>query len=97
MILAVAGSNPVGHPINADRRSLISAVRDFVAYPVLKRIGVITTSLSSPASRALKANFWAELLCDKSMEPLSDLERLVTGCEIIAALDDLELLDDATR
>ena len=30
------------------------------------------------------------------MEPLTDLERLVTGCEIIAALDDLELLGDST-
>lgn len=29
------------------------------------------------------------------MEPLSDLERLVTGCEIIAVLDELELLDEA--
>ncbi len=58
---------------------------------------MITTPLLSPNSRALTTNFWAELLGHKSMEPLSDLERLVTGCEIIAALDDLELLDEATR
>ena len=28
------------------------------------------------------------------MKPLSNLERLLTGCEIIAALDDLELLEE---
>ena len=41
--------------------------------------------------------FWARLLQDESMQRCSDLERLLTGCEIIAALDDLDLLDDAAR
>ena len=56
---------------------------------------MITTSLLSPSSRALTTNLWTELLGHKAMEPLSDLERLVTGCEIIAVLDELELLDEA--
>ena len=64
---------------------------------MLKRDGVITTPLFSSTSRALTTSFWTEVLCHKAMEPLTDLERLVTGCEIIAALDDLELLDEATR
>ena len=39
-------------------------------------------------------SFWSRLLKDESMQALSDFERLVTGCEIIAALDDLELLNE---
>jgi hypothetical protein len=38
--------------------------------------------------------FWARLLQDPSVDACSDLERLLTGCEIIAALDDLELLEE---
>ncbi len=104
VILAVAGSSPVGHPAFAaasvgapgfcfpKRRASRT-----LAQPVLKRDRVITTPLFSQTSRALTTDFWTELLSHKAMEPLTDLERLVTGCEIIAALDDLELLDEATR
>ncbi|MFL6539411.1 MAG: hypothetical protein ACJ8HU_01470 [Chthoniobacterales bacterium] len=51
------------------------------------------TTLPVPANIApkLSSDFWVRLLQDESMKALSDLERLVTGCEIIAALDDLEL------
>ncbi len=37
--------------------------------------------------------FWQQLLGDASLRDCGDLEKLVTGCEIIAALDDLALLD----
>ncbi|MDQ6622868.1 MAG: hypothetical protein M3Y86_05215 [Verrucomicrobiota bacterium] len=40
------------------------------------------------------AGFWPQLLRDESMHALTNLERLVTGCEIIAALDDLEILGE---
>ncbi len=36
--------------------------------------------------------FWSRLLNDSSMENFADLEKLLAGCEIIAALDDLGLL-----
>ena len=36
--------------------------------------------------------FWEQLLCDHSLDGLTDLEKLVAGCEIIAALDELDLL-----
>jgi hypothetical protein len=48
-------------------------------------------------ARDQATGFWARLLQDQSLHACSDLERLVTGCEIIAALDDLELLDGSTR
>jgi hypothetical protein len=57
----------------------------------------VNKTLRAPTNVAteLTADFWAQLLQDESMKPLSNLERLVTGCEIIAALDDLQLLADA--
>jgi hypothetical protein len=53
-------------------------------------------TLPAPTAIAPKVppDFWVRLLQDESMKALSDLERLVTGCEIIAALDDLELLPE---
>jgi hypothetical protein len=38
------------------------------------------------------AAFWQRILCDGSLQNCNDLEKLLAGCEIIAALDDLELL-----
>jgi hypothetical protein len=39
-----------------------------------------------------EAAFWRRLLCDGALEQCDNLEKLLVGCEIIAALDDLELL-----
>ena len=36
--------------------------------------------------------FWERLLSDHSLEGHADLEKLLAGCEIIAALDDVDLL-----
>jgi hypothetical protein len=36
--------------------------------------------------------FWEQLLTDHSLDGLADLEKLLAGCEIIVALDDLDLL-----
>jgi hypothetical protein len=52
-------------------------------------------TLLAPAARPVadqSANFWARLFTDSSMQSLGDLEKLLAGCEIIAALDDLDLL-----
>ncbi len=65
-----------------------------LAHPVLKRLRVNTVQAAPEITRNDTATtFWARLLQDESMHGLSDLERLLTGCEIIAALDDLDLLD----
>ena len=42
--------------------------------------------------RAASPNFWQRIANDDSLVNCDSLEKLVTGCEIIAALDDLELL-----
>ncbi|HEY0368738.1 MAG TPA: hypothetical protein VGC85_04005 [Chthoniobacterales bacterium] len=57
-------------------------------------------TLAVPAettTREETTGFWSRLLDDESMKCLSNLERLVAGCEIIAALDDLNLLEPTTR
>jgi hypothetical protein len=38
------------------------------------------------------ASFWLRLLTDKELKKCGDLQKLVAGCEIIAALDAVELL-----
>lgn len=63
---------------------------------MLKRSAVNKLLLAPETTRNdTAAGFWAHLLQDESMQACSDLERLLTGCEIIAALDDLELLEAA--
>lgn len=42
--------------------------------------------------RAVPPAFWQRIAYDDSLAGCGSLEKLVTGCEIIAALDDLELL-----
>ena len=42
--------------------------------------------------REKQPGFWEQLLADPSLGGLTDLEKLVAGCEIIVALDDLDLL-----
>jgi len=37
-------------------------------------------------------SFWQQLIADESLQLCGDLEKLVAGCEIIIALDDLDLL-----
>ncbi len=36
--------------------------------------------------------FWEQLLTDHSLDGLADLEKILAGCEIIVALDELDLL-----
>jgi hypothetical protein len=37
-------------------------------------------------------NFWQRILNDAALESCDALEKLLAGCEIIAAVDDLDLL-----
>jgi hypothetical protein len=39
-----------------------------------------------------RAEFWLRLLNDEALQNFDDLEKLVIGCEIIAALDAVDLL-----
>jgi len=45
-----------------------------------------------PKANPQHANFWSSLVNDKALQDCNDLEKLVIGCEIIAALDAVELL-----
>ncbi len=68
-----------------------------LARPVLKRTRVNKLQLAPEIQREQATGFWARLLQDESLRSCSDLERLLTGCEIIAALDDLKMLPDSAR
>jgi len=65
-----------------------------VARAVLKKLGMLNPALvtesrerTSPAD-----NFWLRLVTDEELRDCDDLQKLVIGCEIIAALDGVGLL-----
>jgi hypothetical protein len=41
---------------------------------------------------AIAPNFWERIVKDEELQDCSALEKLVAGCELIAALDQIELL-----
>ena len=43
-------------------------------------------------AKAEPSDFWVRLLNDEQLREFDDLEKLVIGCEIIAALDAVDLL-----
>ena len=45
-----------------------------------------------PLSRRIPANFWEEFLKDDQLAGCNDLEKLIAGCEVIAALDQIDEL-----
>ncbi|CAN5806909.1 hypothetical protein BH20VER1_BH20VER1_09440 [soil metagenome] len=53
---------------------------------------MIKPTLPSTSSDANRAAFWQRILNDDTLHDCGALEKLVAGCEIIAALDDLDLL-----
>ena len=53
---------------------------------------MINPTLHSTASDTSNVAFWQRILNDDTLQNCGDLEKLVAGCEIIAALDDLDLL-----
>ena len=93
VILAVAGSSPVGHPISVFDFGLPRRLRP-VACAVLRKSDVLNPTLviesrkrNSPAD-----TFWFRIVTDESLRDCDDLQKLVIGCEIIAALDAVDLL-----
>jgi hypothetical protein len=42
--------------------------------------------------RAATPTFWERILNDEQLRDLDNLEKLLAGCEIIAALDGIDLL-----
>ena len=48
--------------------------------------------IESHASRSVAENFWFRILTDEELGDCDDLQKLLVGCEIIAALDAVDLL-----
>ena len=47
---------------------------------------------SQSSLRAVPTNFWESLINDEQLSDCSPLQKLLIGCELIAALDQVELL-----
>jgi hypothetical protein len=91
VILAVAGSSPVGHPARRMRAGKLRG-QSAVAQPVLFTISMINPALLE-ASKAeeIGGDFWLRFLNDEALRHCADLEKIVIGCELIATLDSVEL------
>jgi hypothetical protein len=48
--------------------------------------------IESKATSSITENFWFRILRDEKLRDCGDLEKLLVGCEIIAALDSADLL-----
>jgi hypothetical protein len=52
----------------------------------------MTPKLRSSAFETAAEHFWLRFINDGALKDCDDLEKLVAGCELIATLDDLDLL-----
>ncbi|MEY2482992.1 MAG: hypothetical protein QOK24_1520 [Verrucomicrobiota bacterium] len=48
--------------------------------------------IESKTTSSITENFWFRILRDEKLRDCDDLEKLLAGCEIIAALDNADLL-----
>jgi hypothetical protein len=109
VILAVAGSSPVGHPPALRAKSQIPSSKLQMPDPFLRfgtwdfhrrrwyvrclRAVMLNPAIVGPAkSNIISGDFWLRLLNDEQLSACDDLEKLVIGCEIIAALDIVDLI-----
>jgi hypothetical protein len=64
-----------------------------VAYALLKCGSMINPAVVEPTKSAeLPESFWLRLFNREELRDYDDLEKIVIGCELIAALDAVELL-----
>jgi hypothetical protein len=56
---------------------------------------VINPTLHPTTFETVAASFWQRFINDCALQGCDDLEKLVAGCELIAAVDDLDLLEAA--
>ena len=65
-----------------------------MARAVLKKLAVLNPALLIETRKRKSAvdNFWLRIVTDESLRHCDDLQKLVIGCEIIAALDSVDLL-----
>jgi hypothetical protein len=67
-----------------------------VARAVLKEARMLIPAIlfGSNQTRIRPTDFWRCLLHDEQLRDCDNLEKLLVGCEIIAALDDVDLLPE---
>jgi hypothetical protein len=53
---------------------------------------IMLNPAESHATRSVAENFWFRILTDEELGDCDDLQKLLVGCEIIAALDAVDLL-----
>jgi len=53
---------------------------------------VPTTFIESDETKVRASDFWIRILRDKQLRDCDNLQKLLIGCEIIAALDSVDLL-----
>jgi hypothetical protein len=65
-----------------------------MARAVLKKAGMLNpaTVIESKATSSVANTFWFRILRDEQLRDCDDLQKLLVGCEIIAALDGVDLL-----
>ena len=65
-----------------------------MARAVLKKSDVLNPALliASRKRNSPADNFWLRIVTDEELRDCDDLQKLVIGCEIIAALDGVDLL-----
>jgi hypothetical protein len=51
-----------------------------------------TNLLGQPQFDTIPSDFWQRLVNNPQLESCSDLQKLLVGCEIIAAVDEIEIL-----
>ena len=56
----------------------------------LRRMGKTVDLFGASQFRATAPDFWERFLNNESVRELGDMEKLLAGCEIIAALDAAE-------
>jgi hypothetical protein len=53
---------------------------------------MLNPAVIDPVKRHDPTSFWTHILNNEELQNFDDLEKLVVGCEIIAALDAVDLL-----
>jgi hypothetical protein len=100
VVLVVAGSSPVGHPslqkfearnLKFETEMKMSISRG-IAVAKCPRMHPTTDFFGQSEFRTSAPNFWERIFNDEQLTNCSDLEKLVAGCELIAAVDHVELL-----
>lgn len=83
----------LGFGISVVRRRGISAVRRRGMHGAKEASMLIPGTLFESNKTVLRAtDYWLCILGDEQLDNCDNLEKLIVGCEIIAALDDINLL-----